>query len=162
MVTTEVKLERCYDVGSCMSYMLGMLYIYKAEGGYCWKCKKKGHFARCCKGARVTTTKGISVDDSEEDSSTINAVKRDGVYDDRDILRIDQSPLSTATHPVVYVVDVRRWIYSLKLREDTMPVINRERGIPFALLPVVSQKLKDPVSKGVLVETSQADWTGLS
>ena len=48
--------------------------------------------------------------------------------------------------------------YALKLREDAMPVISRERGIPFALLPVVAQKLKDLVSKGVLVETSQADW----
>ena len=59
---------------------------------------------------------------------------------------------------MVYVVDAKRWMYSLKLREDAMPVVSRERGIPFVLLPVVAQKLKDLVSKGVLVETSQADW----
>ena len=82
----------------------------------------------------------------------------DYVKDDREILTIDQRPLSTVTHPVVYVVDVKRWMYSLKLREDTMPMISRERGIPFELLPVVEQKLKDLVSKGVLVETSQVDW----
>ena len=66
----------------------------RAEGEECWKCKKKGHFARCCKGARVSTMKERAADDSEDDSSTINMVRRDGVYDDRDILTIDQRPLS--------------------------------------------------------------------
>ena len=88
--------------------------------------------------ANKMSMKERSVDDSEEDSSTINVVRRDSVYDDRDILTIDQRPLNTVTHPVVYVVDARRWMYSLKLREDAMPVISSERGIPFALLPVVA------------------------
>ena len=66
-----------------------------------------------------------AADDSEDDSSTINMVRRDGVKDDREIRTIDQRPLSTVPHLVVYVVDAKRWMYSLKLRKDAMSVISR-------------------------------------